>query len=333
VRRRNFLNIICLSAVSWPLGVRAERSNSPPLIGVLLATHADDALSKAFTRDFSKALHKSEPATSQQTKIEYRFGGGDTDLSSVLARELISLRPDVIVAVSNTSMAALHHASTTIPVVFANVSDPVGVGYVNSLSRPGGSVTGLTPFEPSLGSKWLSYLKELAPGIKDVGVMFNPEPGNNSRAFLQSIKGTAGTFSIERVVTPQADSSDIERVIIDLGKTPNGGLVFLPDALTYARRDRMVELIAQQRIPAIYPWRDFVVAGGLISYGPGVGYNDELCEQAAGYVNRILNGEKPAELPVQAPTKLAISLNVRTARTLGLEIPANLIALADEVIE
>ena len=333
MRRRDFLSIMCLGAAARPFGVHAGQSNNPPLIGVLMATHADDVLSKAFMRDFGKALHKSGPAPTQDAKIEYRFGGGDTDLSSTLAKELISLRPNVIVAVSNTSMAALHHASTIIPVVFANVSDPVGVGYVKSLSRPGGSVTGLTPFEPSLGSKWLSYLKELAPGIKDVGVMFNPEPGNNSRSFLQSIKGTAGTFSIENVVTPQGDSSNIERVIIDLGKTPNGGLVFLPDALTYARRDRMVELIAQLRIPAIYPWRDFVVAGGLISYGPGAGYNDELCEQAATYVNRILNGEKPADLPVQAPTKLEISINVRTARTLGLEIPTTLIALADEVIE
>jgi len=333
MRRREFLSIMCLGTAAWPLGVRAGQPNSPPLIGVLLATHADDALSEAFARDFGKALHKSGPATTHNVKIEYRFGGGNTDLSSVLARELISLRPDVIVAVSNTSMAALQHASTTIPVVFANVSDPVGVGYVNSLSRPGGNVTGLTPFEPSLGSKWLSYLKELAPGTKDVGVMFNPEPGNNSRSFLQSIKGSAGSLAIEKVVTPTGDSADIERVILDLGKTLNGGLVFLPDALTYARRDRMVELIAQQRIPAIFPWRDFVVAGGLISYGPGAGYNDELCEQAAAYVNRILNGEKPADLPVQAPTRLEISINVRTARRLGLAIPATLIALADEVIE
>lgn len=333
MRRREFIRIMCLGTAAWPLGVRAGQPNTAPLIGVLLATHADDALSKTFARAFGKALHESASATTQNAKIEYRFSGGDTDLSSVLAGELISMRPDVIVAVSNTSMAALHHASTAIPVVFANVSDPVGVGYVNSLSRPGGNVTGLTPFEPSLGSKWLSYLKQLAPGIEDVGVMFNPEPGNNSRSFLQSIKGAASSLAIEKVVTPHGDSADIERVIVDLGKTPNGGLVFLPDALTYARRDRMVELIAQLRIPAIYPWRDFVVAGGLISYGPGAGYNDELCEQAAGYVNRILNGEKPAELPVQAPTELVISLNVRTAKTLGLEIPATLIALADEVIE
>jgi ABC-type uncharacterized transport system substrate-binding protein len=333
MRRRDFITIVSLGAAAWPLAVRAEWPNNAPLIGVLLAARADDASSKWFMTAFGKTVREHGSASGQNIKIEYRFGSGDTDPAQAFARELISMRPAVIVAISNTSMAALHHASTTIPIVFVNVSDPVGMGYVNSLSRPGGSVTGLTPFEPSLGSKWLSFLKELAPGVEDVGVMFNPEPGNNSRSFLRSIESAATSFAIKKVVTPHGESADIERTIIDLGKTSHSGLVFLPDALTYARRNIIVELIAQQRIPAIYPWRDFVVAGGLISYGPGTGYNDEVITHAAGYVNRILNGEKPAELPVQAPTKLVIAINARTAKTLGLEIPAGLIALADEVIE
>ena len=333
MRRRDFIGFMSLGAAAWPLAVHAEQPNSAPLIGVLLATRADDALSKWFRTAFGKAVHERGSASGQNIEIEYRFGSGDTDLAQAFARELVSMRPAVIVAMSNTSMAALHGASTTIPIVFVNVSDPVGMGYVSSLSRPGGSVTGLTPFEPSLGSKWLSFLKELAPGVEDVGVMFNPEPGNNSHSFLRSIENAASSFAIKKVVTPHGQSADIERTIISLGKASHGGLVFLPDALTYARRNKIVELIAQQRIPAIYPWRDFVVAGGLISYGPGTGYNDEVVTQAAGYVNRILNGEKPAELPVQAPTKLVIAINARTAKTLGLEIPARLIALADEVIE
>jgi putative tryptophan/tyrosine transport system substrate-binding protein len=333
MRRRDFINIMTLGAVAWPLTVRAERPNSASLIGVLLATRADDAQSKGFMTALDNTVREHGSASSPNIKFEYRFAAGDTDLTQAFARELISMRPAVIVAVSNTSMAALHRESTTIPIVFVNVSDPVGMGYVNSLSRPGGSVTGLTPFEPSLGSKWLSFLKELAPGVEDVGVMFNPEPGNNSHSFLRSIEGAAGSFAIKKVMTPHGESADIERTIIDLGKTLHSGLVFLPDALTYARRNTIVELIAQQRIPAIYPWRDFVVAGGLISYGPGIAYGDELVRQAAVYVNRILNGEKPAELPVQAPTKLTIAVNARTAKTLGLQIPATLIALADEVIE
>lgn len=332
MRRRDFISIMGLGAAAWPLAVRSK-PDSAALIGALLPTHADDALSKLFVAVVGKAVHEQSSASGQNIKIEYRFAGGDTDLTESFARELISMRPAVIVAVSNTSMAALHHASTTIPIVFVDVSDPVGMGYVNSLSRPGGSVTGLTPFEPSLGSKWLSLLKELASGVEDVGVMFNPEPGNNSRSFVQSIESAAGSFGIKKVVTPHGESADIERTILDLGKTSHSGLVFLPDALTYARRKALVESIAQQHIPAIYPWRDFVVAGGLMSYGPGATYTRQHFSQAADYVIRILKGEKPAELPVQAPTKLVLVINATAAKALGLEIPARLIALADELIE
>jgi putative ABC transport system substrate-binding protein len=332
MKRREFITALGGGA-AWPLVARGEQLNTASLVGVLLASRADDIFSNGFMTAFSEAVRVHRSASSQKIKIEYRFGAGDADLTRTLAGELIGMRPAVIVAVSNTSMAALHQASSAIPIVFINVSDPVGMGYVDSMSRPGGRVTGLAPFEPSLGSKWLSFLKDLAPGVEDVGVMFNPEPGNNSRSFLLSIESAAKSFAIKRVVTPHGESADIERTIIDLAKTSRSGLVFLPDALTFARRNAIVELIAKQRIPAIYPWRDFVVAGGLISYGPGIAYGDEFLGQAAGYVNRILNGEKPAELPVQAPTKLAISINSRTANALGLEVPARLIALADEVIE
>ena len=333
MKRRDFIGIMSIGAAVWPFAVRAERPNSAPLIGALLATRADDALSKGFMTAFDKAIHEHGPASSHTIRIEYRFGAGDTDLTQAFARELISMRPAVILAVSNTSMAALHQTSTTIPVVFLAVSDPVGMGYVNSLSRPGSSVTGLTPFEPSMGGKWLSLLKELAPTVEDVGVIFNPEPGNNSRSFLRSIEDAAGSLAIKSIVTPRAERSDIEHTIIELGKRSHTGLVFLPDALTYAHLNAIVDLIAQHRIPAIYPWRDFVAAGGLISYGPGIAYGDESIIQAAGYVRRILNGENPAELPVQAPTNVGLVINTRTAKTLGLEIPARLIALAGEVVE
>jgi len=304
-----------------------------PLIGVLFGTRADDPLSKWFTTAFARLMKERGSLSSPNVEIQYRFSGGDTDATRASARELIGMQPAVILASSNTSMAALHREATSIPVVFLNVSDPVGMGYVESLSRPGHSVTGLTPFEPSLGSKWLSFLKELAPSIEDVGVIFNPEPDNNSASFLRAIESAAPSLAIKRIDTPHTNSADIERTIVDLGKTSRSGLVFLPDALTYARRNEIAHLIAKQRIPAIYPWRDFVTAGGLMSYGPHEGYADEVVRQAANYVNRILIGEKPAEMPVQAPTKLVVTINARAAKTLGLEIPASLMALADEMIE
>jgi putative tryptophan/tyrosine transport system substrate-binding protein len=333
MRRRDFMRVMVVGAAGWPLSIRAEQPAQAALIGVLFANRADDPFSKWFTTGFARLMKERGSLPSPNFEIQYRFSDGDTDATRASARELIGMRPAVILASSNTSMAALHLEATGIPVVFFNVSDPVGMGYVESLSRPGHSVTGLTPFVPSLGSKWLSFLKELAPSIEDVGVIFNPEPGNNSGSFLRAIESAAPLLAIKRIVTPLTNSADIERTIVDLGNSSRSGLVFLPDAFTYARRNEIAQLIAKHRIPAIYPWRDFVTAGGLISYGPPEGYRDEIVRQAANYVGRILSGEKPAEMPVQAPTKLVIAINARAAKTLGLEIPASLMALADEVIE
>jgi len=318
MRRRDFMRVMVVGAAGWPLSIRAVQPARAPLIGVLFGTRADDPLSKWFTTAFARLMKERGSLSSPNVEIQYRFSGGDTDATRASARELIGMQPAVILASSNTSMAALHREATSIPVVFLNVSDPVGMGYVESLSRPGHSVTGLTPFEPSL---------------EDVGVIFNPEPDNNSASFLRAIESAAPSLAIKRIVTPHTNSADIERTIVDLGNTSRSGLVFLPDALTYARRNEIAQLIAKQRIPAIYPWRDFVTAGGLMSYGPHEGYADEVVRQAANYVNRILYGEKPAEMPVQAPTKLVMTINARAAKTLGLEIPASLMALADEMIE
>jgi putative tryptophan/tyrosine transport system substrate-binding protein len=333
MRRRDFMRVMVVGAAGWPLSIRAQQPARAPLIGVLFSTRADDPFSKWFRTAFDRLMKERGSLSSPSVEIQYRFPGGDTDATRASARELIGLRPAVIVANSNTSMAALHREATSIPVVFFNVSDPVGMGYVESLSRPGRSVTGLTPFEPSLGGKWLSFLKELAPSIEDVGVIFNPEPGNNSGSFLRAIESAAPSLAIKRIVTPHTNSADIERTIVDLGKTSRSGLVFLPDALTYARRNEILPLIAKQRIPAIYPWRDFVAAGGLMSYGPHEGYLDELLRLSANYVSRILKGEKPAEMPVQLPTRFEFVINLQTAKTLGIEIPATLLARADEVIE
>jgi putative tryptophan/tyrosine transport system substrate-binding protein len=263
-------------------------------------------------------------------QIEYRITRGDTDLSRAYARELLALQPDVLVAVTNTSMAALHAEHSNIPTVFAMVSDPVGMHYVESFSRPGGNVTGFTPFEPTLGGKWVSLLKEVAPNIEHIGIVYNPEPGNNSAAFRKSIDDVANQVGIVSIDTPSGDSSDIDRLIRSLKEKPNSGLIFLPDAITGVRRVEIAGLAAECRLPAIYPLRFFCEAGGLLSYGVKI---EKIIAGAASYVDLILRGANPTELPVQAPTEFELVANQKAARQLGLQLPLTLLARADEVIE
>jgi putative ABC transport system substrate-binding protein len=227
-------------------------------------------------------------------------------------------------------MAALHAEHSNIPTVFAMVSDPVGMHYVESFSRPGGNVTGFTPFEPTLGGKWVSLLKEVAPNIEHIGIVYNPEPGNNSAAFRKSIDAVANQVGIVSIETPSGDSSDIERLIRSLKDKPNSGLIFLPDAITGVRRVQIAGLAAECRLPAIYPLRFFCEAGGLLSYGVKI---ENIIAGAVSYVDLILRGANPAELPVQAPTEFELVVNQKAARQLGLQLPPTLLARADEVIE
>jgi putative tryptophan/tyrosine transport system substrate-binding protein len=227
-------------------------------------------------------------------------------------------------------MAALHAEHPNIPIVFAFVSDPVGMHYVESFSRPGDNVTGFTPFEPTLGGKWTSLLKEAAPNVEHIGIVYNPEPGNNSSAFRKSIDEVANKVGIISIETPSGDSSDIDRLIRSLKDEPNSGLIFLPDAMTAARRIQITALVAQCGLPAIYPFLMFCEAGGLMSYGVKLA---PAIAGAASYLDRILRGANPAELPVQAPTEFEFVVNQKTARQLGLQLPPLLLASADEVIE
>jgi putative ABC transport system substrate-binding protein len=263
-------------------------------------------------------------------KIQYRFSGGDTAITRAQARELLALDLDVLFVQTNTAMAAVHAEHASIPTVFAMVSDPIGMHYVESFARPGGNVTGFTPFEPSLGGKWLSTLKEVAPHIERIGLIYNPEPGNNAGAFRKAIDDTAAQLKISSIENPAGDSADIEHLITDLGKKPNSGLIFLPDSLTYDRREEMVALVNRNRLPAIYPLRYFCTTGGLISYGVDI---NRVIRGSATYVDRILRGARPSELPVQAPTQFELIVNQKTARLLGLSFPTTLLARADEVIE
>lgn len=266
----------------------------------------------------------------QNLHIEFRVTRGDTNLSQAYARELIALQPDVLFAVSNTSMAALHAERSAIPTAFAMVSNSVEMHYVESFSRPGGKATGFTPFEPSLGGKWVSLMKEVAPKVEHIGIVYNPEPGNNSSAFRKSIDEVASNVGIASIETPRGDSSDIDRLIRSLKDKLNSGLIFLPDAITYARRVQIAALVAQCKLPAIYPFRPFTEAGGLMSYGVRI---ERVIAAAASYVDLILRGANPAELPVQGPTEFELVLNQKTARQLGLQLPPVLLARADEVIE
>jgi putative tryptophan/tyrosine transport system substrate-binding protein len=277
-----------------------------------------------------ETLKKRGWTLGQDIKIEYRIYNGDSDQAHRYARELISLKPDVLYAVTNTSMAALQLEGSTIPTVFAMVSDPVGRHYVDNFPRPGRNVTGFTPFVPSLGGKWVSILKEAAPDVQRIGLVYNPEPGNNAAAFRESIDETASLTGIVSVEAPSGGSSDIERLILSLKEKPHSGLVFLPDAFTWPERTHLASLIGQCKLPAIYTLRGFVDAGGLMSYGIDM---NKIYVGAATYIDRILRGADPAELPVQAPTEFELIVNQKVAKQLGLQLPPTLLARADEVIE
>jgi ABC-type uncharacterized transport system substrate-binding protein len=322
MRRREFiLGLAMLADVG-----RASAQNRVRRLGVLVNFTEPNHV---FETSLETLLKEKGWIVGRNLQIEYRITGGDTNLSRTYARQLLAWQPDILFAVTNTSMAALYAEHSNIPTVFTWVSDPVGMHYVESFSRPGGNVTGFTPFAPSLGGKWVSLLKEVAPNVVHIGIVYNPEPGNNSSEFRKSITEVANKLGIASIETPSGDSSDIDRLIRSLKDEPNSGLIFLPDAITAARRVQITTLVAHCRLPAIYPLRLFCEAGGLMSYGVKT---DKLLADAASYVDRILRGAKPAELPVQAPTEFEFVVNEKTARQLGLQLSPLLLARADAVI-
>src|SRR3954453_4574274 len=319
MRRREFiLGVAMLGNVR-----RASAQGLARRIGALIAEPSSGDVLETSLREKGWVLGRN-------LQIEYRITGGDTNLSQAYARELLALQPEVLFAITNTSMAALHAEHSNIPTVFSMVSDPIGMHYVESFSKPGGNVTGFTPFEPSLGGKWVALIKEVAPKVQHIGIVYNPEPGNNSSAFRESIDEVASKIGIASIRTPSGDSSDIDRLIRSLKDEPNSGLIFLPDAITSVRRVQITALVAQCRLPAIYPLRLFCDAGGLVSYGVNVNKN---VAGAASYIDRILRGANPAELPVQAPTEFELIVNQKAARQLGVQLPSTLLGRADEVIE
>jgi putative ABC transport system substrate-binding protein len=299
-------------------------------IGVLLSTVESDPLGLEYITAFAQGLAELGWTVGRDVRIEYRWGAGDTDRFRRYAAELVALSPDVVLAASGSIVGAFQQASRTVPIVFVNTIDPVGGGWVESLSRPGTNATGFASFEFSMSGKWLELLKEIAPGVKRVAVIRDPSVPAGSGG-LAAIQTVAPSLGVELTPVGVRDGDEIERAITTFARASNGALIMVgPISSVQRHRDLIIALAVRHRLPAVYPNRPFVISGGLMSYGPDPIHS---YRRAAGYVDRILKGEKPADLPVQAPTKYELVINLKTAKALGLEVPPMLLARADEVIE
>jgi putative ABC transport system substrate-binding protein len=330
MRRREFITLLGGSVATWPLVARAEQPERMRRIGVLMASAADDSESQARIAGFLQALQQLGWADGRNVRIDTRWATTNPDDIRRHAAELVALAPDVILAATGTvTVVALLQATRTVPIVFVAVIDPVGAGFVTSLARPGGSATGFTIFEYGMSGKWLELLKAIAPSVTRAAVLRDPAIASGIGQFA-GVQTVAPSLGVELSPVDVRDAGEIERGVMAFARSSNGGLIVTSSALATRHRDLIIALAAGHRLPAVYPYRYFVTAGGLISYGPNSidGYR-----RAAGYVDRILKGEKPADLPVQAPTKYELVINLNTAKALGLEVPVSLLGRADEVIE
>lgn len=330
MRRRDFIKSVVASATAWPLAARAQQNGRVRRIGVLIAYAESDPETKLRVAAFELGLAKRGWLKGRNIQIDYRFAGSNSSQYSALAEELLALNPEVVLAHTTPGVNAVKQANGGTPVVFVNVSDPIGEGLVASLARPNANFTGVLHYEPSIIGKWLSMLKEIAPNLARVALVANPKTSPYDY-FLRSAQAIAPSLSLAIVASPIDNSAaDIERVIDALGQTPNVGMVLSPDGTTILHRDLIIALAAKHHLPAVYPFDFFVKAGGLMSYATD---QNDMFRLAASYVDRILRGDKPSDLPVQAPTRFEMSLNLKTAKAMGLTVPAGLIVAADEVIE
>jgi len=330
MKRREFIRLLGGGAVAWPLAARAQQqAERMRLIGVLMFLAADDPEARPRMAAFTEGLQRLGWTEGRNIQIQMRWGAGNVQRSRKFAEELVALAPDVILAPASQATAALQEATRTVPVVFVNVSDPVGAGYVASLARPGGNATGFSFVEYGMSGKWLELLKEIAPRVTRAAVLRDPTvPVGIGQ--LGAIQSAAPAFGVEVSPVDVRDPQEIDRAVAAFARSGGGCLIVAASPLAIVHRELIVTLAARHRLPAIYFQRAFVDGGGLVSYGPDV---INPYRQAAGYVDRILKGEKPADLPVQAPTKYELTINLKTARALGLTVPAPLLARADEVIE
>ncbi len=329
MKRREFLALIGGAAAAWPLAARGQQGERVRRIGVLMSLAADDPESQARHAAFLQGLQEWGWTAGRNVQIDYRFAAGDAERIRKSAAELVALAPDVILATGSPVTAALLQATRTVPIVFAQVPDPVASGFVASLAQPGGNATGFTIYEYGTSAKWLELLKEIAPQVTRAAVLRDPAIASGIGQ-LAAIQGVAPALGVELRPVGVRDAAEIERAVTAFARDPNGGLIVLASPLSIVQRDLIIALVARYRLPAVYSLRFFIASGGLISYGPD---SIEPYRRAASYVDRILKGEKPADLPVQAPTKYELVINLKTAKALGLDVPASLLATADEVIE
>jgi putative ABC transport system substrate-binding protein len=329
VKRREFIILLGGAAAAWPLAARAQQSERVRRIGLLMGT-ADDREGQARVTALKQGLQELGWTDGRNIQIETRFGGADAGRIRAHAAELVALAPDVIVGHTTAVIRALRQATSSIPIVVAAVNDPVEQGFVSSLAHPGGNITGFSFIDFQMVGKWLEMLKEAAPGVSRAVLMFNPDTAPYYYLYLHSFEAEPRSIAVEVTAAPVRNTAEIEEAIAKLGREPGGGLIVAPDAFTIVHQHLFIRLAQQHRVPAVYFLRTSVAQGALMSYGPDVYDN---FRRSASYVDRILKGAKPADLPIQQPTKFELAINLKTAMALGLQIPDKLLALADEVIE
>ncbi|HEX4043510.1 MAG TPA: ABC transporter substrate-binding protein [Xanthobacteraceae bacterium] len=330
MRRRELITLFGGAIASWPLAARGQQSDHMRRIGVLMGWEESDPATQALVATFRAALAKLGWAEGSNLRIELRWGNGNEARIETFAKELVNLRPDTILGQTTPVIRAFTRETRTVPIVFVQVSDPIGGGFATSLRRPSGNITGFTTDNSAQGGKWVEVLKEIAPHTVRVALLFNPDTAASPKMFMPSILAAASSFGVQASAAPVHAKDEIEGVIAALAVKPGGGLIVTPDPFNAANRDLIIALAARYRVPAIYFNRVFADSGGLIVYGSV--FTEEF-RQAAGYIDRILKGEKPADLPLQAPTNYELVINLKTAKALGITVSPSLLVRADAVIE
>jgi putative tryptophan/tyrosine transport system substrate-binding protein len=330
MNRREFVTLLGAAAASWPLAARAQRPERMRRIGVLMAFEERDAMAQSWIAAMRDGLRKLGWTQGHNIHIDYRWAASNLQTIQQFAKEVVLLDPDLIVSSSTPTTRALMQQTRTIPIVFGNLVDPVGSGFAASLSRPGGNITGFINLEPSMAGKWLELLKEIAPRVTRIGIPFNPETAPYREIYLTQFKNAAASLGVEAVPAAVRNLAEFEAFIAAHGREPNGGIIPVPDGFMNTVRAQLASLATRYRVPAVHFNRTFAEAGGLISYGNDIVDN---YRRVATYVDRILKGEKPSELPVQFPVKFELVINIKTAKALGLEVSPTLLGRADEVIE
>ena len=330
MRRRNFILSFIGGAAAWPLAARGQQTARMRRIGVLMQYAEGDPEGQIRAKVLTQELEKLGWKSSFNLRIDYRWAAGDRDRFRSHAADIVKLKDELVVAVSTPAVKALQRESKTIPIIFTQVSDPIGQDIVKSLAKPGGAVTGFTNYDRSIGGKWLELLKQVSPSMTRAAVVFNPQTAPYTQLYLGSIESASLSHTVSVTAAQVHDAAEIERTLTEFARVPGGGLIVMTDVFTSVHRKQIIDLAARLALPAVYPYRYYVADGGLMSYG--IDQIDQI-RGAALYVDRILKGERPGDLPVQAPTKFQLVINIKAAKALGLKISASFLLRADEVVE